>query len=103
VVVHSFNPSTWEAEVGGDLWVQGQLGPYCEFQDSQDHREWPCLKKREKGREGRRKKGMEEREREREAPDSLASTCIYMLPKESKTKISNKRKKKVLSGDEKLA
>lgn len=46
---------------------------------------------------------MEEREREREAPDSLASTCIYMLPKESKTKISNKRKKKVLSGDEKLA
>ena len=26
VVVHAFNPSTWEGEVGGSLWVQGHLG-----------------------------------------------------------------------------
>jgi hypothetical protein len=26
VVVHTFNPSTQEAETGGSLWVQGQPG-----------------------------------------------------------------------------
>jgi hypothetical protein len=25
MVVHTFNPSTWEAEAGGSLGVQGQL------------------------------------------------------------------------------
>ena len=24
MVVHVFNPSTWDAEAGGSLWVQGQ-------------------------------------------------------------------------------
>ena len=32
VVVHSFNPSIWEAEAGGSLWVPGQLGVQSEFQ-----------------------------------------------------------------------
>ena len=26
VMVQAFNPSTWEAEIGGSLWVQGQFG-----------------------------------------------------------------------------
>ena len=25
-MVHTFNPSTWEAEAGGSVWVQGQVG-----------------------------------------------------------------------------
>ena len=30
---HAFNPSTWEAEVVGSLWVRGQPGPQSKFQD----------------------------------------------------------------------
>ena len=33
VVVHAFNPSTWEAEADGSLWVQDQPGLQKEFQD----------------------------------------------------------------------
>jgi hypothetical protein len=44
VVVHAFNPSTWEAEAG-DFWVQGQPGLQSEFQDSQGYTEKPCLEK----------------------------------------------------------
>ena len=36
VVVHSFYPSTWEAEMGRSLWVDGQPGVQIEFQGSQD-------------------------------------------------------------------
>ena len=32
-MVHTFNPSTWEAEADGSLWVQGQPGLQSEFQD----------------------------------------------------------------------
>jgi hypothetical protein len=42
VVMHAFNPSTWEAEAGGFL----SSRPAClqsEFQDSQDYTEKPCL------------------------------------------------------------
>jgi hypothetical protein len=35
VVVHTFNPSTWEAEAGRSLEVQDQSGLESEFQDSQ--------------------------------------------------------------------
>ena len=45
VVVHTFNPSTREAEVGGFL----SSRPACiqsEFQDSQGYTEKPCLKKK---------------------------------------------------------
>ena len=38
VVVHAFNPSTWEAEVG-------QRGLQSEFQDSQGYTEKLCLEK----------------------------------------------------------
>jgi hypothetical protein len=44
VVVHTFNPSTWEAEAGGFL-VQGQSGLQSEFQDSQGYTEKHCLEK----------------------------------------------------------
>jgi hypothetical protein len=46
VVVHAFNPSTWEAEAGG-FWVRGQPGLQSEFQDSQNYTEKPCLKKQQ--------------------------------------------------------
>jgi hypothetical protein len=44
VVVHTFNPSTWEAEAGGFL----SSGLQSEFQDSQGYTEKPCLGKRKK-------------------------------------------------------
>ena len=47
-MVHIFNPSTWEAETGGSLWVWGQPGLQSEFQDSQDYTEKPCLEKKQK-------------------------------------------------------
>jgi hypothetical protein len=44
VVVHTFIPSTLEAEAGGFL-VRGQPGLQSEFQDSQGYIEKPCLEK----------------------------------------------------------
>lgn len=38
MVAHDFNPSTWEAQTGGYLDVQGQSGLHIEFQDSQSTR-----------------------------------------------------------------
>jgi hypothetical protein len=54
-VVHAFNSSTWEAEVGGFLslrpaWLQS------EFQDSQGYTEKPCLKKKKKKKKRKEKK-----------------------------------------------
>lgn len=43
MVAHTFNPSTWEAEVGGSLWAQGKPGLESEFQDIQGYTEKPCL------------------------------------------------------------
>jgi hypothetical protein len=45
VVVHAFDPSTWEAERQADFWVRGQPGLQSEFQDSQRNTEKPCLEK----------------------------------------------------------
>jgi len=42
VVVHTFNPSTWEAEAGGSLELEASL-VYSEFQVSQRYTEKPCL------------------------------------------------------------
>ena len=42
--MHTFNPSTWEAEAGGFL-SRGQPGLQNGFQDSQGYTEKPCLKK----------------------------------------------------------
>jgi hypothetical protein len=36
-MAHTFNPSTWEAEAGGSLWVWGQPGLQSKFQDSQGY------------------------------------------------------------------
>jgi hypothetical protein len=41
--VHSFNPSTQEAEAGASLSICGQLGVQIEFQDSQGYAEKPSL------------------------------------------------------------
>jgi hypothetical protein len=35
IVLHTFNPSTEEAEAGRSLWVQGQPGLQKKFQESQ--------------------------------------------------------------------
>lgn len=35
MVVHTFNPSDWEARAGRVLGVQDQAGPHIEFQASQ--------------------------------------------------------------------
>jgi hypothetical protein len=43
VVVHAFNPSTWEAEADGFL-----LGLQSEFQDSQGYTEKTCLGKKKR-------------------------------------------------------
>jgi hypothetical protein len=37
MVVHTFNPSTREAEAGGSLGIQGQPGLQSKFQDSQSY------------------------------------------------------------------
>jgi hypothetical protein len=41
VMAHTFNPNTWEAEVGR---FRGQPGLQSEFQDSQGYTEKLCLK-----------------------------------------------------------
>lgn len=46
MVVHAFDPSPWEAEAGVCLWVQGQPGQHCEFQNSQGYVERLFLKKK---------------------------------------------------------
>jgi hypothetical protein len=45
VVVHAFNPSTWEAEAGGFLSSRSAWCLQSEFQDSQGYTEKPCLEK----------------------------------------------------------
>ena len=47
VVVHAFNPSTWEAEAGGFLSSRPAWST-SEFQDSQGYTEKPCLVKKQK-------------------------------------------------------
>jgi hypothetical protein len=47
VVVHAFDPSTWEAEADRFL-SSRQPGLQSEFQDSQGYTEKPCLKKKKK-------------------------------------------------------
>jgi hypothetical protein len=47
VVVHAFNPSTWEAEAGGFLSSRPTWST-SEFQDSQGYTEKHCLKKKKK-------------------------------------------------------
>jgi hypothetical protein len=55
VAAHAFNPSTWEAEVGGFL-SRGQPGLQSEFQDSHGYTEKPCLEKPKKKKKKKRKK-----------------------------------------------
>ena len=44
MVVHTFNPSTCEAELGGSLKIQGQPDLQGELQDDQGYIERICLK-----------------------------------------------------------
>jgi hypothetical protein len=48
IVVHAFDPSRKEAEIGRSLWVPGQSGLQSESQSSQGYKEKPCLKKQTK-------------------------------------------------------
>lgn len=48
MVVHTFHPSTWEAEAGRSPWVRGQPGPQIKFQDSQGYTAKSCLKNKPK-------------------------------------------------------
>jgi hypothetical protein len=52
VVVHAFNPSTWEAEAGRFLSLRSER--VSEFQDSQGYTEKPCLKKPKKEKKERK-------------------------------------------------
>ena len=48
MVIHAFNPSTWEAEAGDLSQGQGQPGLQSEFQESQGYTEKTCLEKPKK-------------------------------------------------------
>jgi hypothetical protein len=37
VVMHRFNPNTWETEAGGSLSVQGQIGLHSNIQINQSY------------------------------------------------------------------
>jgi hypothetical protein len=49
MVVHTFNPSTWEQRQA-DFSVRGQPGLQSEFQDSQGYTEKPCLENKNKNK-----------------------------------------------------
>ena len=44
----AFNPSTWEAEVGGVSWIQGHAGLESELQGRQGYTEKPCVEEKKK-------------------------------------------------------
>lgn len=48
VVMHTFDPSPWEAETDGSFWVQSQL-------DRQGYIEKPCLEKTKKNQTNKTK------------------------------------------------
>ena len=82
-VVHTFNPSTQEAEAGGSLWVQDQPGLHSEFQDSQGcYTEKSCLEKKKKQKQKQTNKqnslckGLEG---ERRAATELGNQCYLTL------------------------
>ena len=54
-MVYTFNPSTWEAEAGKFLWVQGQPSLQSEFQYSQDYIKKPCLEKQKQNNNKKKK------------------------------------------------
>lgn len=45
VVAQAFNPSVWETEAGGFLWLWGQPDLQSQFLDRQEHTEKPCLER----------------------------------------------------------
>jgi hypothetical protein len=53
VVVHAFNPSTWEAEAG--RFLSSKPAWSTEFQDSQGYTEKPCLEKQKKKKKKKKK------------------------------------------------
>jgi hypothetical protein len=54
VVVHVFNPSTWEADAGRFLSLRPAWS--TEFQDSQGYTDNPCLEKKKKKRRKKERK-----------------------------------------------
>ena len=62
MVMHNFDPSAWEAEAGGSLWVQGQSGPTYRIPGQTEETETSCERNRQRegGMEGRRGEGKRE-------------------------------------------
>jgi hypothetical protein len=56
VVVHTYNPSTWEAETGCSQ-VQGQFGLHSEFKANLSYKVTPCLKTKQ-GKTKKQKQGL---------------------------------------------
>lgn len=54
LVVHTFNPCTWETEAV-DLWIWDQSGLQSKFQDGVGYTEKPCHKQRKRKKEGKEK------------------------------------------------
>jgi hypothetical protein len=76
MVVHTFNPSTREAEAGESLWVWGKSGLHSKFQDSQEYRrekrtETELEKDRQRHRDSERYRETH-RHRDRERPRDTA-------------------------------
>jgi hypothetical protein len=57
VVVHAFNPSTWEAEAGGFLSLR-KPGLQSEFQDSQGYTEKLSLKNKQTNKQTNKKSAL---------------------------------------------
>jgi hypothetical protein len=81
VVVHAFNPSTWEAEAGGFLSLKpAWSGLQSEFQDSQGYTEKSCLektkKKPKKKKPKKKKKKKRKKKKERKKKDKKINTNI---------------------------
>ena len=63
MVVQFYNPSTWEAEAGGVLWVLGQPGLHSKFQFNRDYIVRLSQRKRKERRNEGRKEGRKEGEK----------------------------------------
>jgi hypothetical protein len=55
MVVHAFNPRTWETEAGGFLGSRPAWSIEWEFQDSQSYTKKPCLEKNKKQKQKKKK------------------------------------------------
>jgi hypothetical protein len=74
VVMHAFNPSTWEAEEGG---FRGQPGLQSEFQHSQSYTEKPCLENKTKQNKQKQKQNETKQKQKHKTKQKKKITNIY--------------------------